>query len=222
MAYVSECKRDEFIESNLGLAHSCANRFKGRGIEYDDLFQAACFGLIKAYDGFDCGRGVRFSTYAVPVILGEIKQLFRDGGTVKVSRSLRDIARKANCERERIARLRGEEPSLSELATLLECDNETLVEAICASRAPISLTIDDEQGTREQDVAVMTDDEGIAERLSLGDAVEKLNENERAILLERYFKSKTQAETARLLGTTQVQISRNEKKIIEKLRYIMR
>ena len=130
--------------------------------------------------------------------------------------------KKSKLRRERIARLRGEEPSLTNWRLFWNATTKRSLKAICASRAPISLTIDDEQGTREQDVAVMTDDEGIAERLSLGDAVEKLNENERAILLERYFKSKTQAETARLLGTTQVQISRNEKKIIEKLRYIMR
>ena len=85
-------KREAFISSNVGLVHSCARRFKGRGIEYDDLFQAGCLGLVKAYDAFDCERGVRFSTYAVPVILGEIKKLFRDGGTIKVSRQLKELS----------------------------------------------------------------------------------------------------------------------------------
>ena len=93
--------REEFIERNLGLVHACAGRFKGRGIEYEELYAAGCLGLVKACDGFDTGRGVCFSTYAVPVILGEIKKLFRDGGTVKVSRSLKELSLKINAERER-------------------------------------------------------------------------------------------------------------------------
>ena len=94
--------RSEIIENNLGLVHSCANRFRGRGVEYDDLFQAGCVGLVKAADGFDHSRGVRFSTYAVPVILGEIKRIFRDGGSVKVSRTLKELSVKAGRIREAI------------------------------------------------------------------------------------------------------------------------
>ena len=105
-------RRSTFIEQNLGLVHSCAGRFRGRGIEYDDLYSAGCMGLVKAYDGFDESRGVCFSTYAVPVILGEIKKLFRDGGTVKVSRSLKELSLRINAAREHHSKLCGTEPTL--------------------------------------------------------------------------------------------------------------
>ena len=105
--------REEFIENNLGLVHACAGRFRGRGVEYDDLYSAGCMGLIKAYDGFDQERGVQFSTYAVPVILGEIKKLFRDGGTVKVSRSLKELGLRVSAARERMIKQNGCEPSVS-------------------------------------------------------------------------------------------------------------
>ena len=104
--------REEFIQNNLGLVHACAGRFRGRGIEYDDLYSAGCMGLVKAYDGFDEGRGVQFSTYAVPVILGEIKKLFRDGGTVKVSRSLKELGLKVNALRETAVKNTGAEQVL--------------------------------------------------------------------------------------------------------------
>ena len=102
--------RDEFIQNNLGLVHACAGRFRGRGIEYDDLYSAGCVGLLKAYDAFDTGRGVCFSTYAVPVILGEIKKLFRDGGTVKVSRSVKELGLKLTAAREKLLKQNGCEP----------------------------------------------------------------------------------------------------------------
>lgn len=109
-------RRSAFIEQNLGLVHACAGRFRGRGIEYDDLYGAGCMGLVKATDGFDEGRGVCFSTYAVPVILGEIKKLFREGGTVKVSRSLKELGLRVNAAREHHRKLCGTEPTLSQLA----------------------------------------------------------------------------------------------------------
>ncbi|MEG2393996.1 MAG: sigma-70 family RNA polymerase sigma factor, partial [Ruthenibacterium sp.] len=103
--------RAEFIENNLGLVHACAGRFKGRGMEYDDLFAAGCMGIVKAYDGFDETRGLCFSTYAVPVILGEIKKLFRDGGSVKVSRSVKELGLKVTATRERWLKMKGQEPT---------------------------------------------------------------------------------------------------------------
>ncbi len=109
-------QRSAFIEQNLGLVHACAGRFRGRGIEYDDLYSAGCMGLVKAYDGFDESRGVCFSTYAVPVILGEIKKLFREGGVVKVSRSLKELGMRVNAAREQYIKLCGTEPSLTQLA----------------------------------------------------------------------------------------------------------
>lgn len=214
--------REEFIENNIGLVHSCAHRFKNRGIEYDDLFQAGCMGLVKAYDAFDEKRGVMFSTYAVPVILGEIKKLFRDGGTIKVSRRLKELSMRAARLSSEIQKKTGEEPSLSMLAEMLECDSELLVEAMCAARPSFSLTTENEDDdSHEYDIPVLCEEESIAERITLKDAISKLDENEQSILSERFFKSKTQAQTADALGTTQVQISRKERRIIDKLRQLM-
>ena len=113
-------RREAFITQNLGLVHACAGRFRGRGMEYDDLYSAGCVGLIKAYDNFDESRGVCFSTYAVPVILGEIKKLFRDGGTVKVSRSLKELGMRVQAAREHTMKLCGTEPTLQQLAEQLD------------------------------------------------------------------------------------------------------
>ena len=125
--------REEFIENNLGLVHACASRFRGRGVEYDDLYSAGCMGLIKAYDGFDQERGVQFSTYAVPVILGEIKKLFRDGGTVKVSRSLKELGLRVSAAREQMIKQNGCEPSVSQLAQAVQAKPEQVALAIRAS-----------------------------------------------------------------------------------------
>ena len=125
-----ESSREQVIENNLGLVHSCANRFKGRRIEYDDLFQAGCMGLIKAADAFDTQRGVKFSTYAVPVILGEMKRLFRDGGSVKVGRTLKELSLKCVRTREQMAVKLGREPTVSELAQQLQVDVAAVVEAV--------------------------------------------------------------------------------------------
>lgn len=214
--------REAYIENNIGLVHSCAHRFRNRGMEYDDLFQAGCMGLVKAYDGFDESRGLMFSTYAVPVILGEIKKLFRDGGSVKVSRRLKELSMKASRLRDEMIKKTGEDPGIRALAEQLECSEELLVEALCAARPSFSLTAENEEDeTHEFDIPVTCEEETIAERLTLKDAIAKLDEQEQTILTERFFYSKTQAQTADALGTTQVQISRKERKIIEKLRILM-
>ena len=122
-------KRNILVENNLGLVHSCAKRFTGRGIEYDDLFQSGCVGLVKAAENFDESRGFSFSTYAVPVILGEIKRLFRDGGTVKVSRSLKELSMKIQRIREEFLNTNFREPTISELAKLAEADEADISEA---------------------------------------------------------------------------------------------
>jgi len=172
------CSRGEFIEKNLGLVHACAHRFKNKGVEYDDLFQAGCVGLIKAYDGFDVERGVRFSTYAVPIILGEIKKIFRDGGTVKVSRQLKELSLKVTRARDDIVKKSGREPTVAEIAEKLECAEEDVVEALCAARPPLSLTSDDDED-KQFDLPVPGKEEDVADLLSLGDAVEKLTDEER-------------------------------------------
>ncbi|MEG1407866.1 MAG: sigma-70 family RNA polymerase sigma factor, partial [Ruthenibacterium sp.] len=160
--------RTEFIEHNLGLVHSCAGRFKGRGIEYDDLYAAGCMGLVKAYDGFDESRGLCFSTYAVPVIFGEIKKLFRDGGSIKVSRSIKELGMKVGALRERILKTTGQEPTVSQIAQILEVSSEQVADAMRASLPALSLTpTSDEDGTREFDIPQESCEEALADLLSL-------------------------------------------------------
>lgn len=210
--------REIFITENLGLVHSCAHRFSGRGIEYEDLYQAGCMGLVKAFDAFDTGRGVRFSTYAVPVILGEIRRLFRDGGTVKVSRSLKELSMRATRERESFILKNGREPTVSELGEILSVTGEEITEALCAAIPVVSLTIGEEEGGGQTDIPVESPEEEITERLSVIKAVSDLEERDRLIIRHRYYENKTQTETAKILGMTQVQVSRREKKILEILR----
>ncbi len=210
--------REILITENLGLVHSCAHRFTGRGIEYEDLFQAGCMGLVKAFDAFDTERGVRFSTYAVPVILGEMRRLFRDGGTVKISRSLKELSIKTTRERENFLLKNGREPTVSELSERLGVDEEDITQALCASSPVISLTMDDEDGGGQSDIPVESPEEQITERLSVIKAVSDLEERDRMIIRLRYYENRTQTQTAKELGMTQVQVSRREKKILEILR----
>jgi RNA polymerase sporulation-specific sigma factor len=211
--------RSSFVEQNLGLVHHCAKRFLGRGIEYDDLYSAGCVGLVKAVDGFDETRGVKFSTYAVPLILGEMRRLFRDGGSIKVSRSLKELSLRATRCRERFLLDHGCEPTVDELAALLEVPRELAIESLCVSAPPLSLTIsEDEEHGNEIDVPVEPENEQIENHLALQKALRKLEPRDRELLLLRYFKSKTQVETAKQLDMTQVQVSRREKKLLLFLR----
>ena len=211
--------RDEFIQNNLGLVHSCAGRFRGRGIEYDDLYGAGCMGLVKAYDGFDTSRWVCFSTYAVPVILGEIKKLFRDGGTVKVSRSVKELGLKITAMREQVVKQTGTEPGVAQLADLLDETPENVALAIRASMPAMSLTpASEEDPGRELDIPVESPEEELADRLSLQKILADLNEEDRLLIRLRFFAGKTQSETAKVLHTTQVQISRRERKLLQQMR----
>ena len=212
-------ERDVFIQNNLGLVHACAGRFRGRGIEYDDLYGAGCVGLIKACDGFDCERGVRFSTYAVPVILGEIKKLFRDGGSVKVSRSLKELGLKINILREKAIKENGAEPGVEWLAEQLDSDPDTIALAIQASLPAISLTPDnDEDAGREWDIPVESPEGALADKIGLETVMAELPEEDQLLLRLRFFREMTQAETAKQLHTTQVQISRRERKLLAQMR----
>lgn len=217
MAAAAEA-RERLITENMGLVHACAARFRGKGAEYDDLVQAGCVGLIKAADGFDAGRGFAFSTYAVPVILGEIRRVFRDGGTVKVGRVLKEKGRAAMKERERLTRLNGQEPTLSELAQALGLDVEQTAEILNAALPAVSLTVADEDGKRVADIPVESAERELAEHLSLEQAMKLLPEQDRALIELRYSLGLTQCKTAERLGTTQVQVSRREKKILTQLR----
>lgn len=211
--------RDTFIQNNLGLVHACAGRFRGRGIEYDDLYGAGCVGLIKACDGFDTERGVCFSTYAVPVILGEIKKLFRDGGSVKVSRSLKELGLKINALRERTIKQTGVEPGVEWLAEQLDSDPDTVALAIQASMPAISLTPEDEEDEgRQWDIPVDSPEEALADRIGLETVIAQLPQEDQLLLRLRFFQELTQTETAKQLHTTQVQISRRERKLLAQMR----
>lgn len=211
--------RAEFIENNLGLVHACAGRFKGRGIEYEDLYAAGCMGIVKAYDGFDESRGLCFSTYAVPVILGEIKKLFRDGGSVKVSRSVKELGLKIAYAREKYLKQTGQEPTVSELARQLDVTPEQVADAMSAALPALSLTpVSDEDGGREFDIPQESCEETLSDLLSLKTVLATLSKDERTLIYLRFFKNKTQSETAKVLHTTQVQVSRRERKILAAMR----
>ncbi len=211
-------ERNKFIENHYGLVHSLCHRFMNRGVDYDDLFQAGSIGLIKAADGFDESRNVQFSTYAVPVILGEIKRIFRDGGTVKVSRNLRELSIKITAFRERYIKEKGTEPSLSEVAKGLEVTEEEVIESLNASQPVLSLTLTDDENENENiDLPVDYRDE-LFDRLQIGEIRSALENEDWHLLVLRYFRGKTQTETAQILSMTQVQVSRKERLILEKLR----
>lgn len=214
--------RDRFIEENLGLVHSLCRRFAGRGIEYDDLYQAGCIGLIKATDAFDEQRGLCFSTYAVPVIMGEIRRLFRDGGAVKVSRSVKELGLKINREKQIMEQKLCREPTVSELAERLGVSPEEITEAMCAAQPTVSLTRDDDGETSETDLPTVSTEDEISDKLLLDAAFEKLDETEKRIVMYRYYEYLTQNKTAELMNMTQVQVSRAEKKILLKLRELIK
>lgn len=208
---------DEFVSENMGLVHSLANRFRNRGIEYEELVSAGCMGLVKAARGFDETRGLCFSTYAVPVILGEIRRLFRDGGAVKVSRGLKELSLKVARYRESFSAEQGREPSISEIAEHFGESPENITEAVSAAQPTISLTESDESGG-EFDLPVEAPQLKATELIALGQCLESLCAEDRKLIYLRYWKGSTQSETGKILGMTQVQVSRREKKILEGLR----
>lgn len=211
--------KQEIAKANLGLVHACAKRFKGRGIEYDDLFSAGCVGLLKAINNFDWDRGIKLSTYAVPVILGEIKQLFRDSGTVKVSRSLKELSLKASKISDEYLRQHGEEITVNKIAEILETEPDRVVQALNASRLPVSLNNLDRDGDEYvTDIPVDSVEEKLSEIISLRQAVKDLEEEDKKLIILRYYKHMTQTQTAKVLNITQVQVSRREKKILANLR----
>lgn len=213
--------RESLITENLKLVHSLCKRFMGKGIEYDDLFQSGCIGLIKAADGFDSTRGLMFSTYAVPVILGELKRLFRDGGSIKVSRHLRELNLKITKASVELENKKGREPSLFEISQFLDTDYNEVVEAVCACRDTVSLTVSNDEEETQLDIAEDTGEE-LNNKILLDTAFSTLNEQERRLIIYRYYNGLTQSETAKRLLMSQVQVSRIEKKILLKLRYTLR
>lgn len=207
--------RDEFIEGNLPLVHKLANRFRGRGVEYEELYAAGCVGLVKAVDRFEPERGLCFSTYAVPVILGEIRRLFRDGGSVKISRSLKELSVKAARLRDQLSA--NGEPRISDIAQALGVTPEEAAEALCAGIPPVSLDHGGEDG-EPLPVPSASGENALIDRLALRQCLSELSGEDREILMLRYFRRKTQSETAQILGMTQVMVSRRERKLLKELR----
>lgn len=213
--------KEATVENNLGLVRLCAGRFTGRGIEYEELYSAGCMGLVKAVRAFDADRGVRFSTYAVPVILGEIRRLFRDGGAVKVSRSLKERAMKLSKTARQLECALGREPTVNELSEAAGLSPEEVSEAICVMQPVVSLTRETEDGTETLDIPVEAPDVRITDSIALTQALEQLDDRDRTLIYLRFFANLTQQQTASKLGMTQVQVSRREKKVLLFLRQLM-
>lgn len=209
--------REEMIKANIGLVHSIANRFRGRGADYEDLFQSGCVGLIKAVDNFDESKGFAFSTYAVPVIMGEIRRIFRDGGAIKVSRSLKEKAIKAQALREKFINRELREPTVSELSKMLDCTEEETAEILNVITPMISLNSCGDDGEDTLDIPIDESDQ-LFDRISVHQLISHLDKTEQQIIDLRYYKGYTQSKTAKALGVSQVQISRKEKAILQKLR----
>lgn len=209
---------EDFIQHNLGLVHLCANKFRNKGIEYEEMFSAGCIGLVKAMKAFDPSRNVKFSTYAVPVILGEIKCLFRDGGSIKVSRKIKSLSIHISRERDRFSKNYGREPTISELSEILNVSESEIAEAVSAGLPTVSLTCEDDEGCSQLDIPVEAPDIKITDRVSLHQIISTLEPDDRQLIFLRYYRNLTQVQTAKLLGITQVKVSRREKKILSVIR----
>ncbi len=205
-------------EAHLGLVHLCAKRFRERGIEYEELYSAGCLGLVKAANAFDPERGVCFSTYAVPVILGEIRRLFREGGSVHIGRRLQELSFRANRIAEELRQKNGTEPTVRQIAQALGVSEAETAEALCAALPVSSLTAETDDGEIIADIPVPSPETRIQEHLALEQVLTLLDARDRELIRLRYRENQTQSETAARLGMTQVQVSRREKKILLFLR----
>lgn len=216
--------RDQIIEENLGLVWSVVRRFTNRGYEIEDLYQIGCIGLMKCIDKFDLSFEVKFSTYAVPMIAGEIKRFLRDDGILKISRSLKEMAYKIHLEYERYVNEHGKEPTVEEIATILKVDKEEIVVALEANSEVESIYKTIYQGDGNSiylmDKLVSNEDESskVVEHLALSNVLQELTKQEYELIHLRYFEERTQTEIAGLMQISQVQVSRLEKKILGKLR----
>ena len=214
-----ESKRERLINDNYGLVHACANKLRNKGIEYEELFQAGCVGLVKAADNFDEERGFAFSTYAVPVILGEIRRIFRDGGSVKIGRTLKEKSRYAMSVRQELEKELQREPTVGELAEKLGIEPSEAAELINVSMPTVSLTAyDDDSEEKQLDIPTESFEEKISDRLSLYAVLKELPEKDKSLIYLRYFKGMTQIKAAEKLGMSQVQVSRREKAILSGMR----
>lgn len=215
--------KEELLSHNTSLLKSILRRYLGKGVEYDDLYQLACMGFLKAIAGFDERFGVRFSTYAVPMIAGEIKRFLRDDGSVKVSRLIKKAARDMNAYIEQCVAERGEQPTVAELAQKFGMDEGEVVFTLGSARMPVSIyeqgDYKDEKGTTlAERLPAREDQEDMLEKLVLKEAIGKLPEREKKIVFLRFFRDMTQSEVARRIGVSQVQISRIETRIMDKFK----
>jgi RNA polymerase sporulation-specific sigma factor len=210
--------RDKIVQKNIRLVWSVVQRFLNRGYEPDDLFQIGCIGLLKSVDKFDLSYDVKFSTYAVPMIIGEIQRFIRDDGTVKVSRSLKEMGNKIRRARDDLSKTLGRVPTVNEIAEKLEITAEEVVLAQEASRSPSSIheTVYENDGDPITLLDQIADSETKwFDKIALNEAIRTLDERERLIVYLRYFKDQTQSEVAERLSISQVQVSRLEKKILK-------
>ncbi len=216
--------REEFINGNLRLVLSVIQRFSGRGENMDDLFQVGCIGLMKSIDNFDPSYNVKFSTYAVPMIIGEVRRYLRDNNAIRVSRSLRDIAYKALKAREELMNRNGKDPTVEEIAKALGMEKEDVVQALDAIQDPMSLyePIYNDGGDAIFVIDQVSDeksvDENWLEKISLKEAMKKLGAREKHILNLRFFKGRTQMEVAQEIGISQAQVSRLEKTALKQVK----
>ena len=216
--------RQEFIYGNLRLVLSVIQRFYGRGENADDLFQVGCVGLIKSIDNFDITQNVRFSTYAVPMIIGEIKRYLRDNNSIRVSRSIRDLAYKVLQYKEKYLKENNKEPSIEEIAKELQVEKEEIAFSLDAIQDPISLQ-EPVYNDGAESIYIMDQvkdkkntDELWAEKMTIMQALKKLNSKERDIINRRFFEGRTQMEVAEELGISQAQVSRLEKNAIDRIK----
>jgi RNA polymerase sporulation-specific sigma factor len=214
--------RDYLIKHNIRLVWSVVQRFLGRGYDAEDLFQIGSIGLLKAIDKFDLSYDVKFSTYAVPMIIGEIQRFLRDDGMVKVSRSLKEIATKVRKKKDELSKKLNRIPTLKEVADELELTPEEIVFAQEANRAPTSIheTVYENDGDPITLMDQIADESDVTwfDKLALKEAIDHLSERERLIVYLRYYKDQTQSDVAKRLGISQVQVSRLEKKIISQMK----
>ena len=216
--------RAEFIRGNLRLVLSVIQRFYGRGENADDLFQIGCIGLIKSIDNFDLSQGVQFSTYAVPMIIGEIRRYLRDNNSIRVSRSVRDLAYKALGIKERTIKEKQREPTIEEIAKELGVEREEIAVSFDAIQDPVSLQ-EPIYNDGSESIFIMdqvkdtkNSDENWADNMTIAEALKRLNEKEKKIIKKRYFDGRTQMEVADEIGISQAQVSRLEKSALENIK----
>ena len=223
-----EAAHEELVARNTGLVKSIVKRFLGRGVDYEDLYQIGCMGLIKALHNYDPSYNVRFSTYAVPMVAGEIKRYLRDDGMIKVSRTMKELAQRAMAAAESLCRESSEEPTIDEIAEAVGASAGDVLLALEAARAHLSLfepSMDergDEGPLRIERIEQGEENVELVDRIMLGQILDQLDPSERKLIVLRYFRETTQSEIAREMGVSQVQVSRMESRIIRKLREAMR